>query len=148
MAERQRAHIALCREHNTIRAHKDQTKNSRGCVHQYKSPHENVLENVIPQGKSLTDIILQMRYGWGGKKTSFYTHLPYYRWCSKGCGDVMPLWPFSLLHFDIFAMHFEEIHFHFVLVSILSVGNTAKAPNGSHSIPPVCDWPALTSLRH
>lgn len=68
MAERQRAHIALCREHNTIRAHKDQTKNSRGCVHQYKSPHENVLENVIPQGKSLTDIILQMRYGWGGKK--------------------------------------------------------------------------------
>lgn len=39
----------------------------------------------------------------------------------------------------LFAMHFEEIHFHFVLVSILSVGNTAKAPNGSHSIPPVCD---------
>lgn len=36
--------------------------------------------------------------------------LPYYRWCSKGWGDVMPLWSFSLLHFDspLFSMHFGE----------------------------------------
>lgn len=44
----------------------------------------------------------------GKKKASIYTHLPYYRWCSKGWGDVMPLWSFSLLHFDspLFSMHF------------------------------------------
>lgn len=42
---------------------------------------------------------------------------------------------------------FREIYFHFVLVSILSV-EILQNPNGSHSIPPVCDWPALTSLRH
>lgn len=148
MAERQRAHIAICRENNTIRAHKDYMKSSRSCVNQFKSPDENVLENVIPQGKSgryrPTDALWMRR-----KKKHPFIHTSL---TIVDARRVVATWchcdHFHFCIFYIFAMHFEEIHFHFVLVSILSVGNTAKAPNGSHSIPPVCDWPALTSLRH
>lgn len=165
MAERDRQHIALRREkqHNTFTKIIRRNKQPGLCVHQIKQNITKMFSKMLFHKASHWQVsshrcaVDEQREREREKSILIYTP-PLLSLMLEGLGRrdatviifTSAFWFTSIFRCILFFFFFlvEEIQFHFVLVSILSVGNTAKAPNGSHSIPPVCDWPALTSLRH